>query len=301
LDTINCNDVIDTALGSGNAALAKSFKSDVVFIRAPMRPPVDDAIKDEIEEIQDLRGKRGKKETKLTVLVETAGGFVETVERIVSVFRKHYDVVEYVVPNYAYSAGTILVLSGDEIYMDYYSVLGPIDPQMESDEGMMPGMGYLAKYQELLNTINKVGVDPQAIRGELAFLINKFDPAKLFWIEQATEHSKSLLREWLPKYKFKSWTIRETSGAAVTPADREQRADKIAEVLGDAKKWHSHGRGLTIRELESDDIKLKIENYSDNNDLYRNISHYRGLFVDYMGRRQFRAALHTKRGIRRLG
>jgi ClpP class serine protease len=55
------------------------------------------------------------------------------VERIVSVFRKHYDIVEYVVPNYAYSASTILVLSGDEIYLDYYSVLGPIDPQMEDE------------------------------------------------------------------------------------------------------------------------------------------------------------------------
>jgi hypothetical protein len=184
--------------------------------------------------------------------------------------------------------------------MDYYSVLGPIDPQMESGDGLMPGMGYLAKFQELLDTINKLGIDPQTVRGELAFLINKFDPAKLFWIEQATEHSKSLLREWLPKYKFKSWTVRETTGAPVTPADRQQRADEVAKVLGDASKWHSHGRGLTIRELESEDIKLKIKNYSDDKELYGNISHYRGLLVDYMARRQFRAALHSKRGIRRL-
>jgi hypothetical protein len=184
--------------------------------------------------------------------------------------------------------------------MDYYSVLGPIDPQMESSDGLMPGMGYLAKYQELLDAINKPGVDAETVRGQLAFLINKFDPAKLFWIEQATEHSKALLSEWLPKYKFKLWTVKETSGAAVTDADRQQRADDIAGVLGDAKKWHSHGRGLTIRELQSEDIKLKIENYSDNKALYENISEYRGLYVDYMARRQFRAALHSKRGIRRL-
>lgn len=297
MDTINCNDVIDTALGGGNADLAKHFSSDVIFIKAPMTPPVDDAVRDEIEEIKSLRG---TKRIKLTVFLETNGGFVETVERLVSVFRKHYEVVEYVVPNYAYSAGTILVLSGDEIYMDYYSVLGPIDPQMESPDGLMPGMGYLAKFQELLNVINKPGADPAATRGELAFLINKFDPAKLFWIEQATEHSKQLLREWLPKYKFKAWTVKGTSGAEVTPADRQQRADEIAMALGDASKWHSHGRGLTIRELESEDIKLKIENYSDNSELYGNISHYRGLFVDYMARRGFRAALHSRRGIRRL-
>lgn len=294
MDTINCDDVIDQSLIAGNLALGKQFSSDVLFIKAPMRQPVDDAVKDEIEEIQNIKGAKKKK---LTVLVETNGGFVETVERIVSVFRKHYDTVEYVVPNYAYSAGTILVMSGDEIYMDYYSVLGPIDPQMESG---MPGMGYLAKYEELLNAINAPGIDPQTVRGELAFLIEKYDPAKLFWIEQATEHSKSLLRDWLPKYKFKSWTVKESSGDPVTDADRQQRADDIARVLGDAGKWHSHGRGLTIRELESEDIKLKIKNYSDNKRLYGNISHYRGLFVDYMARRAFRAALHSKRGVRRL-
>lgn len=188
MDTINCNDVIEFALRDANGALVKHFTSDVIFIKAPMTPPVDDAVRDEVEEIKDLRG---AKRTKLTVLLETQGGFVETVERLVSVFRKHYDTVEYIVPNYAYSAGTILVMSGDEIYMDYYSVLGPIDPQMDSPDGLMPGMGYLAKYEELLAAINKPGVNPDQVRGELAFLINKFDPAKLFWIEQATEHIRS--------------------------------------------------------------------------------------------------------------
>ena len=50
----------------------------------------------------------------------------------------------------------------------------------------------------------------------------------------------------------------------MTDKDRQERADEIAKALGDASKWHSHGRGLTIRELESEDIKLKIQNYSDN-------------------------------------
>ncbi len=48
---------------------------------------------------------------------------------MVSVMRKHYKEVSFIVPSHAYSAGTVLVLSGDKIYMDYYSVLGPIDPQ----------------------------------------------------------------------------------------------------------------------------------------------------------------------------
>ena len=80
---------------------------------------------------------------------------------------------------FAYSAGTILALSGDKIYMDYYSVLGPIDPQFLDSNGkqLLPGVGYLRKYNELVKQINESESAPKA---ELAFLIKKFDPAMLF-------------------------------------------------------------------------------------------------------------------------
>ena len=48
---------------------------------------------------------------------------------MVETLRHHYDIVDFVVPTHAYSAGTIFVMSGDSIYMDYYSRLGPIDPK----------------------------------------------------------------------------------------------------------------------------------------------------------------------------
>ncbi|MEZ5785831.1 MAG: hypothetical protein R3D62_04970 [Xanthobacteraceae bacterium] len=237
----------------------------------------------------------------MLVIVETTGGYIETVERIVSVFRMHYNTVEFVVPNYAYSAGTILVLSGDEIYMDYYSVLGPIDPQLEGDDGYsLPGLGYLAKYEELISLINNPEVDPKATRAELAYLISKFEPAKLFLIEQSIEHAQQLLRDWLPKYKFKNWIEKETSKQPVTPEDRQRRANEIATVLGNVQRWHSHGRGISIRELASEEIKLKVINYGENEDWNRNISNYYGLFIDYLGKRGFSGGLHSRRGVRRL-
>jgi hypothetical protein len=300
MDTIKCNAAIEMFMSQGNLALGKKFGSDVIFLKAPMQPPVDDAVKHEIEEVRQIKPRRGEKKTdKLTVFVETPGGYVETVERIVSVFRKHYTTVEYVVPNYAYSAGTILVLSGDELYMDYYSVLGPIDPQidMEGGGGPVSGMAYLAKFEELLKKIN----DPnQVTDGELQYLINRFDPGKLFTIEQAIEHSRSLLKAWLPAYKFKSWLVKQSSGEPVTDKDRESRADHIAKVLGDATRWHSHGRGVGIKELESEEIKLKVVNFGADDSLNRNISQYYGLFVDYLGKNGIEGALHSRRGVRRL-
>lgn len=304
MDTIKCNGAIQMILEQGNLTIANHFKSDVIFIKAPMHPPVDDIVKDEIEEIRQIppKKKADKRPEKLSVFVETNGGYVETVERIVSVFRQHYSAVEYIVPNYAYSAGTILVLSGDELYMNYYSVLGPIDPQIEMEGGgTVPGMGYLAKFKELLEQINDPNTPPETTRAQLAYLIQRFDPAKLFTIEQAIEHAKSLLREWLPKYKFKSWVKKGTTGTDVTPKDRQDRADQIATCLGDATRWHSHGRGVSLKELGSEEIKLKVVDYTNDDFLNRNISQYHGLFVDYLSKNKAGAALHSRRGVRRLG
>lgn len=299
METIKADQVVHEALASANRSLANHFSSEVIIFRSEMRPPADDTIRDVVESLKDSDTKNIDK---LTVVVETVGGFIEVVERIVSVLRRHYNVVEFVVPNFAYSAGTVLVLSGDDIYMDYYSVLGPIDPQYESETGeLVPGMGYLAKYQELMATINaprKPG-DPEP-KAELAYLIRKFDPAKLFHIEQAVEHSQSLLREWLPKYKFKDWSKTETAGLDVDANLRTQRAEQIAKVLGDAQRWHSHGRGISIRELASDEIKLKINDFGADPKLNGLVRNYYGLFTDYANKTRAKNVLHTRRGLRRL-
>ena len=42
-------------------------------------------------------------------------------------------------------------MSGDNIYMDYYSALGPIDPQVKNKEGnWVAALGYLDKVNELI-------------------------------------------------------------------------------------------------------------------------------------------------------
>ena len=134
----------------------------------------------------------------------------------------------------------------------------------------------------------------------MALLLKKFSPAKIFDIEQAVEHSKALLEDWLPKYKFKSWKKRETSGATVTAKDRRDRASEVATALGDANHWHSHGRGITIRDLEGDKIKLRVKDFGLEPDLNSQIRHYHGLFVDYMKTQRMTAAVHCGRNIRRI-
>jgi Serine dehydrogenase proteinase len=297
---IKADEYVTAILQSRNLELAAHLKADVITVRSPIVFGLDQIIRYEID---NLHGPKARRPRKLCVLIETSGGHIEVVERIYSVFRRHYKNVSFIVPDYAYSAGTVLVLSGDEIYMDYYSILGPIDPQIQSHEGrFVPGLGYLQKYRELTEKINSAE-DPSSVRAELAYLLQKFDPAELFLLEQAKNHSLSLLQTWLPKHKFKTWKRTRRRGLRVTPVMRRQRAKAIGTTLADPERWHSHGRGIGIKELTSAEIKLDIVNFGDDRMLNSLIENYYQLFIDYcykLGVRTDGTVIHSKNGLRKI-
>ncbi len=269
---------------------------DCVLINCGLRPPLDDEFRVVIEDI-----KRSGDQRRLVVILETMGGFMETVERLVAIMRTHYKQVSFVVPNFAFSAGTVLALSGDRIYMDYYSVLGPIDPQYRDSDGrFLSGYGYLAKFHEITKVINESSSSADC-RAELSYLVQKFDPALLFHIEQGVEHGISLITEWLPKYKFSNWSETAPEGKNVTEEMKRDRAKEIAEILGDASKWHSHGRGIPMKDLCGDDIKLLIDDFGLDAELSETIRNYHGLTVDYYTKKLGVAGyVHSQQGLRRV-
>jgi len=299
---LRVSDLVVHQLGVFLQEAERAFEGDVIQLRAAMRMGVDDAVRSTIETLRETSDERER----LVVFLETPGGSIEVVERLYNVARRHYNLVDFVIPNYAYSAGTILALSGDRIFMDYYSILGPIDPQIESEDGkFVPGMGYLAKFREISETANAMnrafqqdkGPFPQA---EIAYLLKRFDPAKLFHIEQATEHAKSLLRAWLPRHKFKNWNSTAERGVPVTNEMKEKRANDIAEALGDAEKWHSHGRGITKDDLQSDDIKLLVDDFSEDDAMNKVVRPYYELFTDFCNNSGTNEAMHSRLGVRRI-
>lgn len=301
--TARADDLISACLARFNQELADHLQGDVIAIRAPIRPGLDDIVRLEIESLHE-RSRRKRKLPKLIVVLETTGGYVETVERLYDVFRNHYVLVDFVVPSFAYSAGTVLALSGDSIYMDYYSILGPIDPQFETEDGRyVPGLGYLQKFEELRKFINESKGKPETYRAELAYLLRKFDPATLFHLEQAKNHSISLLTAWLPRHKFKNWKRTHKKKKKVTLALRKERAKEIAEILSDPERWHSHGRGIGLRELTSSEINLRIDNFGADMDLNRKIRQYHDLLLDYcykIGAGDIRRiVIHSQNGLRR--
>lgn len=230
--------------------------------------------------IEDLAISPQKKD-KIFIILKTPGGSAEAVERYVNILRNHYTTVNFIVPDYAYSAGTIFCMSGDNIYMDYYSVLGPIDPQVQNKDGRwVAALGYLDKLNELLlKAQNRTMSDAEFI------VFKEFDLAEIRGYEQARDLTVDLLKRWLVKYKFVNWNFHETTpdllGQPVTLEQKEERAADVAKLLGDTSRWKSHGRPINMEILRSE-MKLKIEDFSLDATLNGLIRSYYNFSNDYL-------------------
>ncbi|TVS12954.1 MAG: hypothetical protein EA424_22065 [Planctomycetaceae bacterium] len=64
----------------------------------------------------------------LLIVLDTAGGIIEVVERMVNTIRHHCEDVTMVIPRRAMSAGTVLAMSGDRIMMGVHRFRGIRSP-----------------------------------------------------------------------------------------------------------------------------------------------------------------------------
>ena len=224
--------------------------------------------------VEDLKADAVKRD-KLYVILTTLGGSAEIVERYVNILRHHYSEVNFIVPDYAYSAGTIFCMSGDSILMDYISVLGPIDPQVPNkDNRYVAALGYLDKINEFIDK----AANGTLTKAELIWL-KELDLGEIRSFEQARDLTTDLLTKWLVNYKFKNWT-QHHNGTEVTQDDKKERAAEIAKELSDNKKWKSHGKGISIAELRA--LKLKIEDYGEDERLRSLIRDYYNAMDEYV-------------------
>lgn len=264
--------------------LEDKLSSDVIFYHGSIHPYFFRIFRNFIEEVHD---KSERSDSAISVILRTGGGSAETTERMVEVLRKHYNSVYFVVPDIAMSAGTIFCMSGDKIYMDYASSLGPIDPQVPTpDTGdLVPALGYIDKVNGM---VKKEELSPADV-----VMLKSVDLAKLALFEQARDLSIDLLKKWLVEYKFKDWNVHETTnpGTPVTDAEKEKRAEEIATELSDHKKWRSHGRNLDIKKLK--ELRIQIDDYSDNKELRDAIRGYNDPLTGYIDRLRENFYLHS--------
>ncbi len=261
-------------------AMEDMLNADGLTIISPMQEGVEHRAKIAIEA-------REQRRANLFVVLDTPGGVVEVVERIVRVLREHYTEVMFIIPDKAMSAGTVLAMSGDAILMDYHSCLGPIDPQLVRDGRLVPALSYLAQYESLIEKSKHGSLSTAEL-----VLLQKLDLAELHQFELARKLSVELLKLWLTNYKFKDWSTTETRKLCVTMAMKEERASDIALKLSDQTRWLTHGRGIDIRTLR-EELRLKIDDFGDNPELKKAVWDYFWFLRDHMRRNSTDSFLHT--------
>lgn len=189
---------IKSILNEKLAQLEKSFEADVVFYYGEIHSTLIRPFRDVIEDLIKETTKAERSDRRLVIILNTAGGSAEIVEKMVDITRFHYGQVYFIVPDFAMSAGTIFCMSGNRICMDYSSSLGPIDPQVWNGTQYVPALGYLDKVEELLE---------KAKNGTLTnaefLILQSQDLAMLSRYEQAKQLTITLLKKWLVEFIYR--------------------------------------------------------------------------------------------------
>lgn len=161
--------------------------------------------------------------TPITLIIHTPGGLVLASAQIALALKGHPAKTTVIVPHFAMSGGTLIALAADEIIMDPYAVLGPVDPQL-TDRG-----GRVVPAASVLKVVKEKGVenvrDETLIQADVA--------------EKAINQLKELLLE-LTEDKL-----------------GREKAEKLAEILASGK-W-THDYPLTPNRLKELGIKVNTQ------------------------------------------
>lgn len=212
-------------------------------------------MQDDFYMIQDILRESDKKQ--IDIYLETPGGSGESAEEIARFLHSKFEEVNFVIAGEAKSAGTLLVLCGHNIYMCSTGSLGPIDAQVRIGRSTISAYDYKTWVEERREEAEKNG----KLNPFDALLISQISPGEIYGIMNSLQFAQDLVKEWLPKYKYKNWIITETRGIPVTQEMKEERAKDVSEKLCNHMDWHTHGRSLKIDDLKEE---LKIENIDDN-------------------------------------
>lgn len=199
--------------------------------------------------------------TKLDFYLETPGGSGSAAEEIVTFLHRKFESVDFLIAGEAKSAGTIMAMSADDIYMTDSGSLGPIDAQIRIGRSTVSAYDYINWIDE--KRIQVKGGQP--LNAVDATMIAQITPGELEGAVNALNFAIDKLKEWLPKYKFKHWDCTETKKLPVDEKMKTDRANDIATKMANHKLWRDHGKSLKIEDLEN--LGLKINRVEDDKQL----------------------------------
>lgn len=136
----------------------------------------------------------------IDILLHSPGGTPDATERIVNLIRKRFNDVAFLIPHSAYSAATMMALSGNEIILHPSATLGPIDPQINGT----PARAFTRGFENVRDLIQEEG--PSIIPAYLPML-KKYSLHFLEQCKDAEALSITLAKDWIVNYMFQDEEI----------------------------------------------------------------------------------------------
>lgn len=158
----------------------------------------EECLKDVEKQLKDIQG------DKLYLVIHTNGGDPFSAVRIMRVIQEKYKEILAIIPSHAMSAGTLMALGTNEIYMQHKSMLGPLDLPMEH-----PRDGSTISALDLKNTVTNIaGLSDTIALDRYRFLrrsckISKKEAAKLA-LETATNFVQPIVEQVDPYHLQKA-------------------------------------------------------------------------------------------------
>jgi len=206
------------------------------FINALPNTPNNIDISD-VDGFTDLVQSINGKSESIDVMLHSPGGQPDATERIVHILRNKFKEVHFIIPHSAYSAATMLALSGDSITLHPSATLGPIDPQINGTPARSIKRGF-DKVKEVIKTEG-----PEALPAYIP-LIEKYTLDLLEICEDSEKLSKELVSNWITDFMLKG------------KEKHEGQIKESVDYFSDYDTHLLHSRPLVISKLKKFDLNI---------------------------------------------
>ena len=190
----------------------------------------------------------------IDLLLHTGGGDIDAAEKLMSMLSDAAGTapLRVIVPDYAKSAGTLMALGANLIIMSDSSELGPIDPQIETQDSegritVVAVQNHLDAYKECFDLVN---LEPDNKAAQI--MLKTFDASRIHKYKAAQMRAKKLAEKMLKSRMFRDEPFLPTAPAA---------------ALMNNNEYQSHGQMIGINEAKK--ISLKVDSRTPDDPLWR--------------------------------
>lgn len=177
--------------------------------------------------------------TNIDLLLHSGGGDVDAAEKLMALVQGAIGTGELrvIVPDFAKSAGTLMILGADAFIMSDSSELGTIDPQIWTDDGRgniicHSVLSYLDAFKAHSEALRENPDDPVA-----RLMLSKLDPTTLRHYEAIRDRARTYAESQLRR--------------------KGRNFSQIASALLDITRWPSHGQMIKWQDVR--DLGLPVE------------------------------------------